>query len=275
MSELALLHDARVLRAAFLYELRKLSAWRVGFFLREVMRGTWRPLVMIFVFHAMSLGGERTVAGWSFSELLRYLILAATFEKLLFHYRGLDLAEQIFEGYVTKYLVMPVRFFVLPLGRFCQHLAVQSLVMSALWILGLLLAGDVWPRPVSTVAGLEALTLVLLGSYCYFLTCFIVNALGFWLEVVWTTLVMVNLVLTFVAGVLVPVSMMPSALQAIFAWLFPYWSISAPIEIALGRASHAHFGRGVLVLAASVVVLELVRRSVWRRGLARYSGSGM
>lgn len=275
MSELALSRDARVLCAAFRYEVRKLSAWRVGFFLREVLRGTWRPLVMIFVFHAISHGGERTVAGWSFSELLRYLILAATFEKLLFHYRGLDLAEQIFEGYITKYLVMPVRFFVLPLGRFCQHLVVQGLVMSTLWLVGLLLAGDLWPRPVSTVAALEALTLVLLGSYCYFLTCFIVNALGFWLEVVWTTLVMVNLMLTFIAGVLVPVSMMPAGLRAVFVWLFPYWSISAPIEITLGRASHAHFGRGVLVLVASILALELVRRFVWRRGLARYSGSGM
>jgi hypothetical protein len=57
--------DLRLLRTAFGYELRKITTWRVGFVLREVMRGAWRPLVMIFVYRAILQGGQRSVGGYA------------------------------------------------------------------------------------------------------------------------------------------------------------------------------------------------------------------
>ena len=114
-----------------------------------------------------------------------------------------------------------------------------------------------------------------LGSYCYFLTYFIVNAMAFWLDVVWTLLVMTGFVLTFVSGTLLPVSIMPAALREAFAWTFPYWALSAPIEIYLGRLGTEAFVRGLGVLVGSVLVLELARRLVWERGRRRYAGGGM
>jgi ABC-2 type transport system permease protein len=267
--------DLRLLRTAWAYELRKVAAWRAGFVLREVMRGMWRPLVMIFVYRAIALGGVESIGGYDYPALVAYLILAATFEKLLFHQRGLDLADQIFQGYVTKYLVMPLRFYVLALARFGQHVAVQLAVVACLWGAGALIAPQWWPRPASAAALAEAAVLVLLGSYCYFLVCFAVNALAFWLDVVWTLFAMTSFVFSFVAGVLIPVSVMPEPLRETFRWLFPYWAVSAPVEIFLGRQSHDAFARGVLVLGASIVALEIVRQVLWRRGLARYTGAGM
>jgi ABC-2 type transport system permease protein len=267
--------DLRLLRTALVYELRKVTTWRVGFVLREVMRGMWRPLVMIFVYRAILADSDRRLGGYSYEDMVRYLILAATFEKLLFHQRGLDLADQVFQGYVTKYLVMPLRYYVLALARFGQHLGVQAVVVTILWGLGALILPQWWPRPASAFALVEAATLVVLGSYCYFLACFIVNCLAFWLDVVWTLFAMTSFIFSFVAGVLVPVSLMPEPLRDAFHWLFPYWAVSAPVELFLGRLGHADFVRGTWILLATIVVLELVRQTLWRRGLAHYTGSGM
>jgi ABC-type uncharacterized transport system permease subunit len=148
-------------------------------------------------------------------------------------------------------------------------------VAIAVWSIGLVALPQWWPKPVSAVAFVQAATLVLLGSYCYFLACFIVNTLAFWLDVVWTLFAMSSFVYGFIAGVLVPVSIMPAPMRAAFHWLFPYWAVSAPVEIFLGRIGDAEFARGVCVLAATIVVLELVRQTLWRRGLARYTGAGM
>jgi ABC-2 type transport system permease protein len=270
-----LARDARLLRTAWAYELRKVTTWRVGFVVREVMRGVWRPLVMIFVYRALLAGESRSIGGYDADGFARYLILAAAFEKLLFHQRGLDLADQVFRGYVTKYLVMPVRFYVLALARFAQHLTIQGGVAAALWCAGAWLAPEFWPHPVSALAFAQALVLVLLGSYCYFLVCFLVNTLAFWLDVVWTLFAMTSFVFSFVAGVLVPVSIMPDALREAFQWCFPYWAVCAPVELFLGRLDPSAFPRGVLVLLVSIALLELARGELWRRGLARYVGAGM
>jgi ABC-2 type transport system permease protein len=271
----ALVRDLRLLVVALVYELRKVTTWRAGFVVRELMRGMWRPVVMIFVYATILVQPTDRLGSYDFRGLVAYLVLAASFEKLLFHQRGLDLSDQIFQGYVTKYLTMPLRFFVLALARFAQHVLIQGGVVVLLWSAGALLLPQWWPQPASALALVEAALLVLLGSYCYFLTCFLVNALAFWLDVVWTLSAMTSFVFSFCAGVLVPVSVMPAALRDTLQWLFPYWAVNAPAEVFLGRLGHADFLRGIVVLGLTAVVLELVRQVLWRRGLARYVGAGM
>jgi len=268
--------QARLLGRAVVYELRKASEFRVGFVVRELLRGAVHPVVMIFVYAAIFRTGEvESIRGFAFPDLVHYLILVATFNKLVFHMRALDLSEQIFEGYVTKFLVMPFRYFTLALGRWVQYVVVQLAFAAVVWSAGLLLLPGWWPLPAGPAAAAQALILILVGSYCFFLTFFIVNALAFWLDVVWTLLVMVGFIGSFVSGVLIPVAIMPDALRAAFFWLFPYWTLSAPIEVYMGRLGAGDFLQGLGVLTGSAVALELVRRVVWSRGTRRYTGSGM
>lgn len=272
----ALLRDSRLLVRAVGYEFRRASVFRVGFLVREVLRDLVQPAVMIFVYHALfARDGVGALRGWSYPELVSYLLLVAVFSKLLFHNRGLDLAEQIFEGYLTKYMVLPAGYGALALGRFVQYVALQVVVGATLFALGSLLAPAWWPRPVSAVALVQALALTLCGSLCYFLAYFVVNLLAFWLEVVWTLLVMVSFLFTFAAGVLLPVSIMPPFVRAALEWSFPYWSLSAPIEIFLGRLPPEAFWRGMGVLLVSALALEALRRFLWSRGRRSYAGGGM
>jgi ABC-2 type transport system permease protein len=266
----------RLLRLAVEYEFRKVAVFRVGFLVREVLRGIWHPVIMVCVYVAIyRSSGVETIRGWTFDEIVSYLILVATFHKLVFHERVLDLGTQIFEGYFTKYLVMPFRFFILPLGRWVQFTLMQTVLAGLFWAAGSLAIPEIWPSPASFVAVLQAASLVLLGSFCYLELYFILNALAFWLDIVWTLLVMSRFVTGFIAGMLIPVSQMPPVCGQIFFWLFPYWTVSAPIEIFLGRIGTPEYRNGLLVLTGSLIVLETIRRLVWKRGTRQYTGTGM
>ena len=170
---------------------------------------------------------------------------------------------------------MPFRFFVLVQGRFVQYLAMQVVVAGLVWALGYAIAGDRWLVPVSVTAAVQAFTLVLLGSYCCFLLFFTINALAFWLDVVWSLLVMAWFVVSFAGGGTIPVSQMPEPLFRALSYAFPYWTITAPIELLMGRLGTEAFQRGLLLVLVQLVLLELLRRTVWRRGLAKYVGAGM
>lgn len=268
--------ELRLLSQVAQYELRKATAFRTGFIVRELLRGVNRPAVMIFVYLAMLHGsGRDTVGGFTFPAIVHYLILVATFQKMIFHERALELSDQIFDGYITKYLVMPFHYFSMVLGRWIQYTLVQIGVALLFWIAGALLIPAHWPFPASPAAALQALCLVVLGSYCYMLLYFILHSLAFYLDVVWTLLIGSHFVSSFVAGTIVPVAMMPAGVQTAFHWLFPYWTLSAPIEIFMGRLGGAEFQRGLLVLAGTIVGLESIRSVVWSRGIRRYTGSGM
>lgn len=270
------LRTLRLVATAAEYEFRKVSVFRVGFLVREVLQGAVQPLVMIAVYYAVYGGLERrSMRGWTLDEIVHYMILAAGFQKLVFNHRILDLSVQIFDGYITKFLVMPFSYFVLPLGRWVQYGLQQLAVCGVLYAVGALALPSVWPAPASGTGVLQALCLALLGSFCHLQLYFVLNALAFWLDIVWTLLVMAKFVTAFAGGVLMPVSQMPAPLRDVFAWTFPYWTISAPIELFLGRLGSGDFARGVAVLSVSIALLEVLRRVVWARGTRRYTGAGM
>jgi ABC-2 type transport system permease protein len=271
----ALARNLRLAGHAARYELAKTTVFRTGFVFNELLRGVGRPVVMLFLFHAVYSSGVRTIGGYTALDTIHYLILVALCDKLVFHDRGLDLSLAIFEGYVTKFLVMPLRYFVLAVGRFAQFELMQCAVVPLLWCVGALVAPSWWPWPASGVALAEAACLVLLGSWCHLLLFFTLHSLAFFLDIVWSLLVMTRFVAAFVAGGVLPVAMMPDPVARAFEWLFPYWTMAGPIEIYLGRRGHADFLFGLAVLAGSAVALELVRGAVWRLGVRRYSGSGM
>ena len=109
----------RLLWTATGYELRKQIQFRAGFLVREVLNGAIEPLVMLFVYRTLynSAAGESpTLGGWSQPEIVRYVAGLFVVRKLVFDSRALELSHEIFEGRVTKYLVMPFPYFTLALS---------------------------------------------------------------------------------------------------------------------------------------------------------------
>jgi len=271
----ALLDELRVLPHVVAYEWRKASAFRFGLVTRELLRGVGRPVVAIFLFIAMfASSGVHELSGYTLNELLAYLVWTSVIFKCLTHEKSLDVADQIFDGYITKYLVMPVSFFTLVLGRFVQLTGLQLISSVLFWCAGAALAPSFWPYPSSALALAQALLLVLLGAYCYLLVHFILSCLAFWLDVVWSLLNMFRFVTSFVSGLLVPIAMMPDAVHGGLRYLFPYWTVFAPAELLLGRMTGDQVAHGVLVLAAWIVVLQALAAITWRRGIARFAGAG-
>ena len=266
------------------YEFRKRTQFRTGFIVREVLRGVVEPLAMLFVYTALyrsatdaggDAPGDVTLGGWSYSEIIKYVAGLMVVRKIVFDSRGLEVATEIFEGRVTKYLVMPFQFFVLIQARFVQYTTLQVVVAALVWCVGFGVMGHDWLVPVSGVAALQGFTLVVAGSYCCFLLYFILSALAFWLDVVWSLVVMAWFVVAFTGGALLPVSQMPDALARSFSFAFPYWTITAPIEIFMGRLGTDAFVRGSIILVIQLVALDLLRRFVWNRGIRQYVAAGM
>ncbi|MCC6406656.1 MAG: ABC-2 family transporter protein [Planctomycetes bacterium] len=268
--------DLRLVARTAVYELRKQLAFRVGFLVREVFRNIGRPLVMIAVFWAIfRQDGVERVGTYRFEELARYMILVAVLQRLMFNERSLDLADQIFNGTLTKYLIMPVRVGRLFVARFVEHVVLQSTIAAALFLVGALVAPKIWPFPERPIAAAQALVLVLGASYAYYQSIYLLQLFAFWLDVVWTLMVMARFIVVFVAGVLVPVTLMPEAAADFFRCLYPYWLVTGPIEIWIGKQSSHDFWIGLCIVAAWILGLHLAISYVWSRGMRRYSGSGM
>ena len=192
---LELRDELRLLPHVVTYEWRKATAFRLGFFLRDLLRGVARPAVMMMVYVAMfRSSGARDFRGYQLTDLLGYLVWTSVLQKCVTEERTLNISEQIFDGYITKYLVMPVSFFTLVWGQFVQYTLLQLFAAALYWGIGALLLPGFWPYPGSAVALGQAAVLLVLGAGCYLLVHFILHCLAFWLDVVWSLLAMFRFV---------------------------------------------------------------------------------
>lgn len=268
-----------VLRAA-VWELRKVTAFRAGFWLKEIFRNLARPLVMVCVLMSAS-GLPQGVAGdgVSLQSAVAYMVVVALLEKLIFHDRCLELSDQIFQGYITKYFTMPFPYFVLPAGRFVQHTLLQLAIVVPAWTLLSWWIPEWCPPPKDALHAFWSVSLVLTGSLCFLLFYFTLHALAFWLDVVWTTLVMARMLALFCGGMILPPMLMPESVQAAFAWTFPWWTIAMPVQLAAGGMGAEQAAQlwlqGLATLSVWMLVLIAIAATVWSRGRRRYAGSGM
>lgn len=78
----------------------------------------------------------------------------------------------------------------------------------------------------------------------------------------------------FFSGFVVPLALFPAGLRDI-AYLLPFRSmVSLPIEILMGRLNGQGIGFGLLVGISWALVVTLIYRLLWRRGLRRYEAVG-
>ena len=106
----------------------------------------------------------------------------------------------------------------------------------------------------------QALALCLLGSLCFLELFLILNFLAFWLDVIWSLLVLAWFLISFAGGRILPVGQMPAGVAEALVWGFPYWTIAAPVERFLGRLDGSDVLRGLAILSLSLLVLDLLRR---------------
>ncbi len=78
----------------------------------------------------------------------------------------------------------------------------------------------------------------------------------------------------FLSGFVVPLALLPAGLRGA-ARLLPFRSmVSLPIEILMGRLGWDELGFGLLVGMGWALIVTLIYRILWRRGLRRYEAVG-
>jgi ABC-2 type transport system permease protein len=75
-------------------------------------------------------------------------------------------------------------------------------------------------------------------------------------------------------GFVVPLSLLPPAIQQASYWLPFRSSMALPIEILTGRAGYDQAIAGIIISAVWVFILMMFTRWIWSRGLRSYSAVG-
>ncbi|MCG8458101.1 MAG: ABC-2 family transporter protein [Holophagales bacterium] len=258
-------------------EARKLMSYRVDFWANSVASFVAEMAVAYFLWQAVfEASGHDRIGGFTFDGMVLYYVLAILVGKLIRgQERGLTIAQDIYEGTLTRYLIFPVPYgafkYAEHLGALLPALVQVSLfgTAAALW---LPVPAELGTSPASVaMAGVA----VLGGSLLAFVMRLPIQGLAFWADNVWSLNVMVRFTSDLLGGLMLPLSVFPGPAREVLYWLPFRFLFAFPVETLLGRVDAVEWLRSMGVLAAWVGILWWLSRAIWRRGERVYSGVGI
>jgi ABC-2 type transport system permease protein len=98
--------------------------------------------------------------------------------------------------------------------------------------------------------------------------------LAFWILDVTAFYMIKNIVIQFITGALVPLSLFPNAFVSVFKYTPFYYTLYYPVSIYLTNdLSEVKLGLAVLVI--SIITVFILIRLIYRRAYNYYEGVGM
>lgn len=256
---------------------RRSLSYRADFWIQAVLTFAAELGLAWFLWAGMlAASGAPTLGGMGFEELVRYAVLVALVGKVV---RGTELegaiAQEIYEGGLSRYRVYPVSFFAF---KYAQHLGsllpsvAQLLVFGAAWVL---LRGEAGLEGITPATAAGCVLALAVGNLLQFTLAWPIQGVAFWAENVWSLMVALRFVGSLLGGALLPLGVWPEALRP---WLeaLPFRYLYAfPVEVLTGHVGGAALVQGLCVALGWTALLGWAGAAVWRRGDRIYSGAGM
>lgn len=250
-------------------------AYRGDFLLGTVLR--FLPVMTtILLWEAVYAGaGREELAGFSRRQMIAYLLLIHI-SRMFSSMPGLasGISRDIRDGSLKKYLLQPLDMIGFLLSYRAAHKAAY-ITTSALPYAGLFLVCahyfDGFPDAL-TLAGYVAA--LLLGFLIGFLIEACLGIAGFWILEVTSLLWVIGTLNYFVSGQMIPLDLLPEFWSGLLKGLPFQYLAYFPAVVFLGKVRGWELLQGLVIEVGWVVLLLVLTRWLYRRGLRRYSAFG-
>jgi ABC-2 type transport system permease protein len=274
--------SARVWRAVrkyvniFRVSLIERTAYRGDFLLGTILR-FFPVITTILLWSAVFKGTEQNrIAGYSEKRMIAYLLLIHI-SRMFSSMPGLSatIARDIREGTLKKYLLQPLDMIGYLLSYRAAH-KVAYITTSAGPYAGLFLLCSgyfvgLWPDALTLLAYLASLLLAFVIGFFFEAA---MGMVGFWFLEVTSLLWVVNTVNYFISGQMFPLDLLGPPWDTILKWLPFQYLAYFPAIVFLGEVQGRALVEGLLMELAWAVVLIVLSRWLFARGLRRYSAYG-
>ncbi len=261
----------------FSLQARKSMSYRLDFWVKTVVNTliglglVWYLWSSIFASTGQESYGGYTLAGM----MLYYVLMMLTMRLTQLRIGDMDLAEEIYNGSLSRYLVYPLSY--LPVKYAQQMGGIVDVVLQI--ALSALVLWYFFPHEelavVSAMNVIRALPVVLLGSLLAFLLYLPLQLVAFWADNVWSLVLLARFASGLLGGGLLPLSLFPEHWANTLRLLPPALLYDFPVATLMGRVTQGQYLLSIACICGWILLLTFVSRTVWQRGTVQYTGVGI
>ena len=246
--------------------------YRVNFLVDALIQplatGLIEVILWIAVFQSIA---SKTIVGFTKEYYLSYALWGAFITRIatnwMYEHR---MIQEVETGSVNAILARPVSFFEYYLS---QYLGYKLIIAASSFFIPFVFCW-LWQLPlhVERVPGM----LLLVVYYLVFshLMSFCVACCAFFWNRVYNLTGAKNLFLWLLTGELFPLDLVPPPYRQVLIDLPFSSAVYVPVGYITGRIGHDGLLKGFVSVTVGIVVVGLIAKMMWHRGLLKYSGTG-
>lgn len=237
------------------------------------MRLILQTLTLYFLWVSLIPSGT-TLFGYNQSSMLTYILGTSLVSSFVLSSRSHAVGDEINSGNLSNFLLKPINYFLYWFARDVGDKAMN--IIFSIIELTVLFAILKPPLFIQTESMFLLLTLIAiaLALIMYFLFNFLLGLIGFWSPEVWAPRFIFIILLNFFAGGLFPLDILPKFIFSIFQLLPFTYLLYFPIKIYLGQLTMIEIFTGIMISLSWTILLYIVVRYMWRKGLLAYTAQG-
>jgi len=228
--------------------------------------------VYVFVYVAL-FQGRTTVGGLDVRDAVTYVVLTQSLLMAMSAFGNRELSESIMKGQIASDLSRPLDFYLywaaIDLGRAVYYLIFRGIPTL---LIGLILFRARLPASPSDALAFAVCTAT--GIVMSFVFRFIPNSLAFWTTDARGINTLVNTVILFFSGFIVPINFFPPVLRGLVL-LLPFSAMAnLPVNVYLGNVTGPELAQALFVQAAWIIALVIGGRALLKRLVTRLTVQG-
>lgn len=231
-------------------------------------------LLTVYFLWKFFLPQDATFLTYNQSEMLTYILGTSLIASLVMSSRSQTIGSEINEGKLSNYLLRPISYFKYWFARDLGDKAVNILFTTIeLFLLIIILKPPLLLQENVVILFITAVSAVL-GMVLYFYFSVLLGLYGFWSNEVWGPRFVFWQLITFFAGGLFPLDILPKSVASFFELLPFGYLMYFPLKIYLGQLSMLAVIQGGMICVIWIFIMHQLTRLVWMKGLRVYTAFG-
>ena len=247
------------------------TTYRLNFFLQVI----GPSLVFFFIKYNLwnsIYNGSTTleIKGYSFDNMIHYHVWSMVVGLLAQGHTAMNLSEDIRLGRISSYLIYPFNFWEFHTAGFLSFQVLQIII--SIVTIGILGATGILHIPAFSILATGFIYTLFVSIFWYSLQ-YLTGLMAFWLEETWIIRVILQIVVAFLSGAIIPLDLYPKWLVEILHYTpFPYLTYY-PIKLFMGEGPPLVFAYSII--SVWIFIFIGVNTLLWRRGIKLYTAAGM
>ncbi|OAS21836.1 ABC transporter permease [Paenibacillus oryzisoli] len=212
--------------------------------------------------------------GYSYNEMILYTIIAAIVTRIVITNMDHEMAVDIKNGNLNKYLVQPLHYLRFRISHlFGQKLLFFSLMIIAIFTVILYFSFQNG-NPIQIRRLLLFLLAVLLAFLLNMMISYAIAAIAFWLSEISYFFEMTGLMVIIISGGMFPIEIFGPRVNILLTYLPFKFTIYFPVNVINGKLDMDAILQGIGMQFLWIVIMYLISRIGWSIGMKKYLGLG-